>query len=225
MPSVQQYFYRSAKNILLIAASIVALVIACLVIDWFLPNSMHNGLTISSLYFINEISIATLTLSALFFGYRAYRVYKTEKSFRHELLKMVPATIFWLILAFCVTGLFTGSNSYNCTKHNYNQQLNGGIKEFQGKKYTINICGSGVNNNHFFGDSLDSVQLTVQDEQGRIQVKRNYKVFWDGRPGHEPLAIGANSITYQDDEKQIDHTIDMPPSLIEKVKARLPLFN
>ncbi|WP_253567231.1 hypothetical protein ABEG10_11760 [Burkholderia cenocepacia] len=201
------------------------MIIAFLIIDRLLPNSTHNGLVIASLYFIKEISIAILALIALFFGYRAYRIYKTEKAFHHELLKMLPAIVIWLGLILCIAGFFMGSSSYNCTKHNYNQQLNGGVKEFQGKKYTINICGSGMNNSHFFGDSMEPVQLTVQDEQGQVQVKRNYKVFWDGQPGHEPLVIAPNSITYQDDEKQADHTIAMPPTFIEKFKARLPFFN
>ncbi|VWD50443.1 hypothetical protein BCO71171_05332 [Burkholderia contaminans] len=222
MPSVRQYFYRSVKNVFLIAGSIAALTIAYLAIDWLLPNSMHNGLVIASLYFIKEIGVTILFLIALFFGYRAYRIYKTEKSFPHELLKMLPIIIFWLAIVIFGANFFMGSDSYNCTKHNYNQQLNGGIKEFQGEKYTINICGSGVNNSHFLGDNMDSVQLTVLDAQGQVQVKRNYKVFWDGQPGHEPLTIGPNSITYQDDDKQADYTITMPPTLIEKLKARLP---
>lgn len=80
-----------------------------------------------------------------------------------------------------------------------------------------------MNNSHFFGDSMEPVQLTVQDEQGPVQVKRGYKVLWDGQPGHEPLANSPNSITYQDDDKQVDYTITMPPIFIEKLKAWLPL--
>lgn len=121
--------------------------------------------------------------------------------------------------------ILQGNHDYtDCQHHNYNSKLNGGIKEFDGKKYTINLCGSGVNNNHFFGDGMDSVQLTVVDARGEILARRNYKVFWDGQPGHEPLTIGPNSITYRDDEKQADYTIDMPPTLIDWVRARLPFF-
>ncbi|WP_146013400.1 hypothetical protein [Trinickia symbiotica] len=69
------------------------------------------------------------------------------------------------------------------------------------------------------------VKLTVTDEQGEVVAKRQYKVFWDGVPGHEPLAIGKNSITYQDDEEQANHTITIPPSFIDRIGARLPLFN
>ncbi|RQS46062.1 hypothetical protein DID99_32630 [Burkholderia sp. Bp8986] len=112
----------------------------------------------------------------------------------------------------------------DCQHHNYNDKLNGGVKEFAGKKYTIDICGSGTNNNHFFGDGMDSVKLTISDSQGEILARRYYKVFWDGRPGHEQLMIGPDSITYQDDEKQKDYTIAMPPATIDWIRARLPFF-
>ncbi|RQV00892.1 hypothetical protein DF047_31260 [Burkholderia cenocepacia] len=225
MPSVRQYFFRSINNALLIFGTIAALIIVCLIINSFLPVNIRNGIIIASFHFSKEIGLGVIFLIALFFGHKAYRIYNTEKSFPHELLKMIPATVVWLGLTFCIVVFFMGSSSYNCTKHNYNQQLNGGIKEFQGKRYAINICGSGINNSHFFGDSMESVQLTVQNEQGQIQVKRNYKVFWDGKPGHEPIEITPNSITYQDDENQADHTFTMPPTIIEKFRARLPFFN
>ncbi|VWB63842.1 hypothetical protein [Burkholderia lata] len=133
-----------------------------------------------------------------------------------------------LILLLVVVGsilFLQGNHDYtDCRNHNYNSKLNGGIKEFGGKKYTIDICGSGANNNRFFGDGMDSVQLTVSDSQGEILAKRYYKVFWDGQPGHQPLRIGTDSITYQDDEKQVDYTITMPPTIIERTRARLPFF-
>ncbi|QJP69074.1 hypothetical protein HJC54_01275 [Burkholderia glumae] len=141
--------------------------------------------------------------------------------------RIAAAAIALLVLvAGAATLTFWGNHDYtDCQRHNYNSKLNGGLKEFDGKKYTINICGSGTNNSHFFGDSFDAVVLTITNEQGDVVAKRRYKVFWDGVPGHEPLAIGKNSITYQDDEEQADHTITMPPGFIDRIRARLPFFN
>lgn len=131
-----------------------------------------------------------------------------------------------LLAVGCAVFFLWGNYDYtDCQHHNYNNKLNGGVKEFGGEKYTVNICGSGVNNSHLFGDSMDSVQLTISDEQGQILARRRYKVFWDGQPGHEPLTIGPHSITYQDDEKQADYTITMPPTFIEWIRARLAFFN
>ncbi|WP_175782030.1 hypothetical protein [Burkholderia anthina] len=122
--------------------------------------------------------------------------------------------------------LLQGNHDYtDCQRHNYNNKLNGGTKEFDGRKYTINICGSGVNNSHLFGDGMDLVKLTVLNARGEIVARRYYKVFWDGQPGHAPLVIAPDSITYQDDEKQADYTISMPPTALDWVRARLPFFD
>jgi len=133
------------------------------------------------------------------------------------------------VLAVAIVGvsslIFHLLDNTDCERYNYNDMLNGGIKNFKDKKYTINICGSGVNKSHFFGNSMDAVQLTITDEQGKVLAKRRYKVFWDGKPGHEPITIGQDRITYQDDEKQQDYAITMPPTVIDRVRAMLPFLN
>jgi hypothetical protein len=140
--------------------------------------------------------------------------------------KIAIAIVLLALAAGATTIAFWGNHDYtDCQRYNYNKKLNGGVKEFNGKKYTIDICGSGTNNSHFFGDSFDAVVLTVTNEQGDVVAKRRYKVFWDGVPGHEPLSIGKDSITYQDDAEQADHTITMPPSFIDRIRAQLPFFN
>lgn len=142
-----------------------------------------------------------------------------------------PVFIAIFIIALVIGFVFVASDFFNqidetdCQRYNYTEKLNGGVKEFQGKKYKINICGSGVNNSHIFGNSMDKVELTVLDEHGVLLAKRHYKVFWDGQPGHEPLNIRKDSITYQDDENQKDYKITMPPSLFEWIKARVSLLN
>ena len=142
-----------------------------------------------------------------------------------------PLTLALIFVVLIVCIIATGSliiyqlDNTNCQQYNYNEKLNGGIKEFNGKKFTINICGSGANESHFFGDSMDKVQLTIINDQGELLAKRHYKVFWNGQPGHEPLSIDKDSITYQDDESQEDHTITMPPTFIDWIRAKIPLIN
>lgn len=225
MPSVRQYFYRSVRNFLLIVASIAALILMCAIVDWFIPSNIHNGLVIASLHFVDDIGIGLVAAIMLFFGYKARLICKAERSFGRELLKMTPAIIFWLCVILYLANFLVGGGNYDCQKYNYTSQLNGGVKYFQGRKYAIKICGSGVNNSHFFGDNMDPVELTITNDQGELLVKRHYKVFWDGQPGHEPLTIGAASITYQDDDKQLDHSIAMPPTVIDWIRARVPVLN
>lgn len=151
------------------------------------------------------------------------------QTIRTYLKKPLALAVLGAVLVVCIIGI--GSlisyqlDNTDCQQYNYTEKLNGGVKEFGGEKFTINICGSGTDNSHFFGDSMDKVQLTIINDQGELLAKRHYKVFWDGQPGHEPLAIGKDSITYQDDEKQADHTITIPPTFIDWIRARIPLFN
>jgi hypothetical protein len=151
------------------------------------------------------------------------------QTIRTYVKKPLTLAVIGFVLIVCIIGI--GSlvsyqlDNTDCQQYNYNEKLNGGVKEFNGKKFTINICGSGTNNSHFFGDSMDKVLLTIINDQGELLAKMHYKVFWDGQPRHEPLTIGKDSITYQDDEKQADHTITMPPTFIDWIRARIPLFN
>jgi hypothetical protein len=131
-----------------------------------------------------------------------------------------------LLLGSTIIAFLWGNHDYvDCQRYNYNTSLNGGVKVINGRRYTINICGSGINDSHFFGDGMDPVRLQILNEQGELLAERRYKVFWDGRPGHEPIVIGQDSISYQDDERQEVYTIDMPPTTVDWMKARLPLFD
>lgn len=115
-------------------------------------------------------------------------------------------------------------NDIDCQRYNYNSVLNGGVKEFDEKKYIVNICGSGVDDRRFLGDKMDNVRLTISNDKGEVLAIRNYKIFWDGQPGHEPLVIEKNRIVYQDDKEQVDHSISMPPTILDRIRARLLPF-
>ncbi|MET3134769.1 preprotein translocase subunit SecE [Oxalobacteraceae bacterium GrIS 1.11] len=225
MPTIRQYFYKSIKNFIFTIVSIIIFILLCVVVDWLLPSKIHSGLVIFSLSFINEIGIFIGFMICLFFGHKFFKVIKTEKLPKQEFMKMMPIIIIWLVIILLFANFIAGlDDGIDCKKFNYNEKLNGGVKEFNGKKYTVNICGSGVNNSHFFGDNMDKVQLTIHNDQGELLAKRHYKVFWDDKPGHEPLTVGKDSITYQDDEKQQDYSITIPPTLIDWIRAKVPFF-
>ncbi|AHG38740.1 hypothetical protein N018_00205 [Pseudomonas syringae CC1557] len=135
--------------------------------------------------------------------------------------------IFCAFITICIVGIhlsfFSLFDNAECQKYSYTKKLNGGTKKIDDKVFVINICGAGVNNSLFNGDGMERVRLTVFDDQGELLVRRYYKVFWDGQPGHEPLKISENSIIYQDDKEQKDHAITMPPTRLEWIRARLPL--
>ncbi|QXW45188.1 hypothetical protein [Pseudomonas amygdali] len=146
---------------------------------------------------------------------------------RTHVRKMYLRSFFFFI--FMLTALVIYSAAFNvldstdCRSYNHTKELNGGTKNFDNKTFVISICGVGVNNSLFNGDGMERVRLTISDDQGELLARRYYRVFWDGQPGHEPLKVSDNSITYQDDREQKDHAITMPPTRLEWIRARLPL--
>jgi hypothetical protein len=146
---------------------------------------------------------------------------------REYFYKMIPTVIVWLVIVFSVAVLVDSHREGpDCQNYNYNEKLNGGVKVFNGEKYTINLCGSGVNDSRFFGDGMDTVQLTVLDEQGSLLARRRYKVYWDAEPGHEPIVVEKDRLSYYDDEAGDGlRSVAMPPTWLDWIRARLPLVD
>jgi len=226
MSTIRNYFFGSLIFALKIGLIFLVCLLIFFVINWIVPISIYNGIVVQILGHVRLIFLVVVLFIVVSLLYELYRIGKTEKSLIKKLINMSPTILIWLfVVGFGLVYLNKLFDGVNCKSYNYNQNLNGGIKEFNGKKYMINICGSGVNNSHFFGDSMDTVQLSITDEQGQLLAKRRYKVFWEAQPGHEPLIIGKNSITYQDDGTQTKHTVAMPPTFLDWIRARLPFFN
>lgn len=215
----------SIKKISFIFAPIVFFILLFAATDWLLPGSLHNGLLIAGMSYVSELALLSGLGIFFYFGYKAISVIKKEKSPRRGLVKIMLATVLFFGAILFTLNFFAGRSITNCEKFNHNNKLNGGSKEFNGKKYTINICGNEINDNPFFGDGLETVQLTIIDDQGDEVAKRNYKIFWDAEPGHESLTVSENSITYQDDEDQRSYIINMPPTPVDWIQARIPIFS
>ncbi len=222
MQTTQQYFYKSIKYVFSIVAVASLLVLILFTADVLLPVKIHNGLTIIALSSVNEIAILTGVTAFVFVGYKAVKILRMEQSSRPKIIKMLPTFIFWVFTIFLVTHFTAGEVRFDCEKFNHSAKLGGRAVEFNEQKYIINICGSGVNSGYLFGDGLETVQLSVTNEQGDTLVKRRYKVSWDAKPGHEPIAITMEGITYQDDEKQRRDIIRLPPTFLDQIEARFP---
>ena len=228
MPTASRYFCRSVKNLLLIAAAILVAFLLALFLAWALPSDGPNLRMFFWFFYAKEIGIGIAALGAIFFLYKAYRIYKTEQSFPQELLKMTPAIAIW-VLAFLVssTYFYNFFHQTDCEQYNYTEKLNGGLKEIGGRKYNISICGTGVSNSHFFGEGFDRVQLVVTDEQGSVLARRYYKVLLGDTLGHRPLQINQDSINYFDDSNSYAEqgTISIPPTVHDWIGARIPILN
>ncbi|VWB92294.1 hypothetical protein BAR24066_04385 [Burkholderia arboris] len=114
----------------------------------------------------------------------------------------------------------------DCQRFNYNVKMNGGIKQIDGTTYIINVCGSGARGNGFFADQNEQVKLVVTDAHGSTLAIRLFSVFWDGRSGEESLTIRKEKLIYFDasDEYDSERSISMPPTTLDWVAARIPIW-
>jgi hypothetical protein len=223
MPTIQQHFKKSIKYIFLFFLSIACLFSICFFIAWLLPSQAYNWFVISTLTYAKEIIFVFLIIFLFFVFFRAYvSLKKTKRSKQQDLIRILSVGTFWIFVSFfCFLFLFNSGNDYDCDRYNHDQKLNGGFKEISGNKYIIRICGSGLSESGLFSESMEPVQLSVFNESGSVLVRRNYKVFWGGKPGHEPLKIDGEKIIYQDDETQQEHIVNVPPSMLDWVWARV----
>lgn len=226
MPSARKYFIWSIKNITIILILIFIATSGLLALSQ-IGKFQLAGKILFLLFYLKEYTALGIIFSILiFFGNIALDFNAKGNDLRKEFPKMIPAIIFWLVFSLVSTLSITNflaanSRKFDCSKYDYTNELNGGIKEFQNQKYSIKICGSGTSHGGILSDDApDLAELTITNERGELLVKRHYVIVWDGKPGHEPLVIGNDRITYQDDEEQEDHIIAMPPSLVDRLKAK-----
>jgi hypothetical protein len=104
---------------------------------------------------------------------------------------------------------------YDCNR--YTEKLNGGVKEFGGRKYTISMCGDGP-----IGLEGHDILLKVFSENGHLLAMRNFIAVFDSSPVTE-LKYEPNRITYYDAyDNGVEQQISMPPTALDWIIARLP---
>ena len=109
---------------------------------------------------------------------------------------------------------------YNCERDT--QDVRGGIKVYDGRKYNIVLCGTGGDEN-FMGDEI---RLQVFSENRELLAQRRFVVNWITNFPRE-LEYGSDYVIYYDASQQsnFEHRISMPPTWWDWVRARLPLLN
>lgn len=177
----------------------------------------------------NEIGVRILFLFALFqkfVGYALlvvlatwllYWIFKDKQKIRQRSFTILygAATSYALV---CLISLWH-QTSYGACDY-YTKLLNGGVKEFKGRQYRISMCST----NFFWGDGRQ-VRLQIFDEAGKLQALRYFTFYWNDGSEKE-LEYGDDVILYYDKSaSQALHSIPIPPTRIDWIKARLPLAN
>ncbi|MGX8883946.1 hypothetical protein ACWWD9_12120 [Methylovorus sp. SPW-M1] len=100
----------------------------------------------------------------------------------------------------------------------YTEEMNGGVKTFQGRQYNIKLCGlrgridpSNVQD--------DEILLRVYSMQGELLAERYFEFYW----GLRELRYGKDYLMYADGDGEGYATkMTMPPTRLDWIRARLP---
>ncbi|WP_157768019.1 hypothetical protein [Burkholderia ambifaria] len=123
-----------------------------------------------------------------------------------------------LVLVLAIPSLALRKSYEGCDS--YTQALNGGMKEFGGEKYKIELCGAPRS----FGDG-DEIRLQVMGPAGDVLAERYFAVRTINDAAPRELEYGDDNIFYYDQSKSSPlRFIAMPPSRMDWLTARIPLL-
>lgn len=106
----------------------------------------------------------------------------------------------------------------------YTAALNGGVREFKGKKLNVTMCGR---SGHLNWKNGDIVRLQVHSMEGELLAERFFIVNWESPEGFRPVHYDDDQLVYFSDGEYDGigtdaKTLSMPPTLQDWIQARLP---
>lgn len=141
---------------------------------------------------------------------------------RKNLKKYLIAVSFAIGVCMALFFVITAPVNYDGCDY-YTEKLNGGVKEYQGRKFKFHLCGTG-------GDSMQSddvIKLQVFDEKGDLVAMRHFVVNWIDSKLERGVEYHPDHITYYDESLDYDYkkNISMPPTTLDWIRARIPLLD
>ena len=100
--------------------------------------------------------------------------------------------------------------------------LNGGEKIYAGRKFNIVLCGTGGDENF----NHDRIRMQIFSENGTLLAQRKCYVDWGGTPIR--IEYYDDHLFYFDDASKgsgFQNRVSMPPTLLDWIRARLPLVD
>ena len=188
------------------------------------------GMSIGALWLIldykAEIAFAALGVFLVLLAYKAYRyVKRTENPWQtaRENLKpnlIIISSITFIIYAGMVLFAARFPTEYDRCDF-YNKELGGGVKEYQGRKFKVHLCGIRVGDHE-----PDAIRLQVFNEKGDLLALRHFRFYRDTSSPNVP-EYHPDHITYFDEFRDPDSTktMTMPPTTLDWIRARIPLLD
>ena len=225
-----QTIRKNVKNYLLFVAYAVLLLLVLVFAIFLFPDSPLGTLPI---FYIPErkaeIAWAFLTIFLCFMGYKFYRSIKCAENPRQAIWDNLKAHIV-ILLSISAIGyvgmvLFTTLFLTNYDRCDYySKHLNGCVKEYQGQKFKVHMCGIGAGS---YSNGNDEIRLQVFNEKGKLVALRHFGVHWDSLRLRQLEYHSDHLIIYYDDDSDDDYkkTLSMPPTTLDWIRARIPLLD
>lgn len=216
---VKTYFITVGYVVMFCLISVIGLFV--------LPDPLSVWIMFFIAAYPAEIAFTALGLFLVFLAYKAYRFIKRTANPWQTVRENLKANLIILFsIAFIIYGCMALlvtilPTAYGRCDH-YNEELNGGVKEFQGEKFKINMCGTGGDDNQ----SNDEIRLQVFNEKGDLAALRHFVVHWDSN-FERRIEYHPDHITYYDASLEYNYikTISMPPTALDWIRARIPLLD
>ena len=214
----------------LITASFVVMFFFIAIIGFLLFPGMSIGALWLILDYKAEIAFAALGIFLVLLAYKAYRYVKRTENPWHTVRKnlkpnlIIISSITFIIYAGMVLFAARFPTEYDRCDF-YNKELGGGVKEYQGRKFNVYLCGTDDYNGRF-EYIPDEIRLQVFNEKGDLLALRHFKVNWDTN-FPKVLKYHPDHITYFDisSKRNFEKTISMPPTTLDWIRARIPLLD
>ncbi len=105
----------------------------------------------------------------------------------------------------------------------YTQKLNGGLRDYRGEQFRVELCGSGSDANR-----RDHIRLRIFDEKGEARAVRYFTVHWGG-PYPQLIDYARDHLAYFDasegEDEDFVKVVPMPPTLADWISSRIPLLD
>lgn len=181
-----------------------------------------------------NVDVIALGIFLIYLAIKTYGFLKRNENpwqtFRDNLTKNLTIlfTISFIIYACMVLYSIKFPNEYDRCDF-YNKELGGRVKEYQGRKFKVHLCGTGDYDGRF-EYKPDEIRLQVFNEKGDLVALRHFKIDWQSSFDRE-IEYHSNHIAYIDESSSTNtislstKTISMPPTALDWIRARIPLLD
>ena len=199
----------------------------------FLPDTSLGFLWLIP-YFKTEITFIPLGIFLVILAYKAYRyVKRTGNPWQTVRENLKPNLIIISSIAFIIyAGMVLFAVRYPAEYDRcdfYNKELGGRVKEYQGRKFKVHLCGTGDYDGRF-EYKPDEIRLQVFNEKGDLVALRHFEIDWQSSFDRE-IEYHSDHIAYIDESSSTNSisistkTISMPPTTLDWIRARIPLLD